>query len=164
MKHICHLALFFAVAGLLLLCPAPGALSGASSGGEETSAGDVQQEVEEAMRAIRSFSAEQRDDAVAQAKEALRKLDARIDRLENRMQEGWSDLDQAARRKTRESLQRLREQRNELAEWYGGMKHGSMDAWDRLKQGFLNSYEKLENAFKEARKELASGGMTEEKK
>ena len=162
MKPRLHWAFFVLVIGLVLLRPAPFSLAGSDSEAT-TRAEEVEQEVEEAMRAIRRFSAEQKDDAVARAEQALKKLDAQIDRMEERMREEWSDLDRAARQKSRATLQRLREQRNELAEWYGGMKHGSLDAWERVKEGFLKSYGKLEQAFQEARNELASGGKTREK-
>ena len=160
MKPTRHLGVFLFAMGLVLFRPVPFSLAGSDSE-EATRAEEVEQEVAEAMRAIRSFSAEQKDDAVAQAKQALKKLDAQIDRMEQQMRDGWSDLDRAARQKSRAALQRLREQRNELAEWYGGMKHGSLDAWERLKEGFLKSYGKLEQAFQEARNELASGGKTQ---
>ena len=162
MKPRRHWAFFVLAIWLVLLRPAPVSLAGSDSEAT-TRAEEVAQEVEEGMRAIRNFSAEQRDDAVARAEQALKKLDAHIDRMEERMREEWSDLDRAARQKSRATLQRLREQRNELAEWYGGMKHGSLDAWERLKEGFLKSYGKLEQAFQEARNELASGGKTREK-
>ena len=158
MKPTRHLGVFLFAMGLVLLRPVPFSLAGSADSETTTGAEEVEEEVAEAMRAIRSFSAEQKDDAVAQAKQALKKLDAQIDRMEQQMRDGWSDLDRAARQKSRAALQRLREQRNELAEWYGGMKHGSLDAWERLKEGFLKSYGKLEQAFQEARNELASGG------
>ena len=162
MKPTRHLGVFLFAMGLVLFRPVPFSLAGSDS---ETTTGaeEVEQEVKEAMRAIRSFSAQQKDDAVARAEQALKKLDAQIDRMEERLREEWSDLDRAARQKSRATLQRLREQRNELAEWYGGMKHGSMDAWERLKEGFLKSYGELELAFQEARNELASGGKTRAK-
>ncbi len=162
MKPRRHWAFFVLGIGLVLLGPVPFSLAGSDSQAT-TSAEEVEEEVEEAMRAIRSFSAEQKDDAVARAQQAMKKLDAHIDRMEERTREEWSDLDRAARQKSRAALQRLKEQRNELAEWYGGMKHGSMKAWERVKEGFLKSYGELEQAFQEARKELTSGGATREK-
>jgi hypothetical protein len=50
----------------------------------------------------------------------------------------WDEMDQASREKDRKTIQALRKKRNELGEWYGGMKHSSADAWDHIKIGFVD--------------------------
>ena len=50
----------------------------------------------------------------------------------------------------------LRKKRNELSEWYGGLKHSSANAWDHVKDGFAEGYESLEDAFDKADKEFGS--------
>ena len=153
----------FAAVAWILLGPAMTVSAASGEAEEKTSAEAVEQEVEEALHAIRDYSAEQRDQALTKARKALNELDARIDDMEQDLREGWSDLDRAARKQTRETLRGLREQRNEIAEWYGGMKHGSREAWDRMKTGFLESWDRLEEAFLEAREEIASEETTKEK-
>jgi hypothetical protein len=56
-------------------------------------------------------------------------------------------MDQSARKKARASLKALRKQRNEVAEWYGGLKHSSSNAWEDVKKGFLNSCQELRDTF-----------------
>src|SRR6266568_2452965 len=62
--------------------------------------------------------------------------------------------DEAARRKARATLNALRRERNEVAEWYGGLKHGSAESWERVKAGFVKSYQALKESFAKARKQL----------
>ena len=54
----------------------------------------------------------------------------------------------------RATLDALRRQRNELAEWYGGLKHSSAESWEQVKAGFVKSYEVLRESFAKARKEF----------
>ena len=71
-------------------------------------------------------------------------------------------MDQAARREARSTLASLRKQRNELAEWYGGLKYSSAEAWGRVKSGFLKSYEALSKAFGKAESEFNSNGTAKD--
>ena len=41
-----------------------------------------------------------------------------------------------------------------LAEWYGGIKHSSDNAWDTVKQGFADAYRTLSESLAEAWGEL----------
>jgi hypothetical protein len=90
-------------------------------------------------------------------KSALDDMDARIDWLETRADENWHRMDQAARQKERESLKELRRLRNQVAEWYGGMKYSSSKTWDHTKKGFSDSYDTLRAAWDKAEKEWDSG-------
>ena len=76
--------------------------------------------------------------------------------MENRIGKKWDQMDQAARRKAGSTLASLRKQRNELAEWYGGPKYSSAEAWGHVKNGFLKSYESLAEAFGKAESEFTS--------
>jgi len=51
-------------------------------------------------------------------------------------------------------LKALRKQRTEIAEWYGGLKHSSIGAWDEIKKGFANSYTELEKSLEKAREKF----------
>src|SRR5437899_2256442 len=59
-----------------------------------------------------------------------------------------------ARKKARATLNALRRERNEAAEWYGGLKHSSAESWEQVKAGFVKSYEALKESFARARKQL----------
>jgi hypothetical protein len=70
--------------------------------------------------------------------------------MESRLNKEWDQMDQSARNKAINTLTALRKQRNEVAEWYGGLKHGSRNAWEEVKKGFLKSYQDLRDAFDRA--------------
>ena len=65
-------------------------------------------------------------------------------------------MDQASREKAKKNFTGLRKKRNELSEWYGGLKHSSADAWDHVKKGFVDGYEALASAFDKAENEFSS--------
>lgn len=137
------LAALLAVSPLSLPAEAPGA-----------TAKDVAKKAGETGRAIKDYTVAQRDDAIKQAKAALDDLDARIRRMERKLDNEWDQMDQAARKKARATLNALRRERNEAAEWYGGLKHSSAESWEQVKAGFVKSYEVLRQSFAKARKEF----------
>ena len=63
-------------------------------------------------------------------------------------------MDQLARQKSMTALTTLRKQRNEIAEWYGGLKHSSSNAWEDVKKGFLKSYQVLRETFDKVQSEF----------
>ena len=136
----------------LLICIfcATYALAG-STQKNQTSASDVQRELKETLKAIASYSADQRDAAVAKAKDALLKTDARIEKLQQQIDQNLQPMSQGARHKAQETLKLLHKQRTEIAEWYGGLKHSSTSAWDEIKKGFAKSYTELEESLEKAR-------------
>jgi len=144
-----------ALLGLLTCFFTIGDMSFAAQKAEgETTPKKVGKEVTEAIEAIKKYSAEQRDEALKKVRIAIDNLDARIDDLEERMEQKWDSMDQAAREKARATLKSLRQKRNKLAEWYGGMKHSSAEAWKHVKKGFLKSYDALLEAYDKAKKEF----------
>ena len=127
-----------------------------TTGKNSSTATDVKKETLEAVEALKNYSIEKKDKAVSEVKVALEKMDARIDRLQSRVENKWDEMDQASREKAKKTLQALRKKRNELSEWYGGMKHSSADAWDHVKKGFVDGYEALAGAFDKAENEFGS--------
>ncbi len=120
----------------------------------KTTAQDVKSEVVDAAQAIKSFSVERRDEALKSSKAALDQLDARIERLEAYARERWSEMSQATRDQTSVALRNLKQERARVAEWYGGLQHGSAEAWDRLKLGFSEAYDALRASWRKTEKEL----------
>jgi hypothetical protein len=114
----------------------------------------VRQEVDEAVDAIRDYSADRRDEAVARARESAEDADRRIDALEAQMGPRWNAMSDAARTRSQQAMTELRQRRNELSEWYGGMRHGSEAAWSEVRAGFVKSYHDLEEAMRRARGEF----------
>jgi len=121
---------------------------------DKTTAKDVGRKVEDTGKAIGSYSIAERDKAIKSAQAALADADARLRRMERKVDAEWDKMDAAARKKSRATLNTLHKERDELAEWYGGLKHSSAEAWDEVKGGFVKSYEALKQSFAKAGKEL----------
>jgi type II secretory pathway pseudopilin PulG len=126
------------------------AVYSASTPPAQTTAQELQKKVADAVQAIKSYSAAQRDQTVEKAKAVLDDFDARIKDLESRLGQKWDQMDQAARQEAMSAMTSLRKQRNAAAEWYGGLKHGSSQAWEDVKTGFSKSAYDLEDAFRKA--------------
>jgi predicted RNase H-like nuclease (RuvC/YqgF family) len=131
------------------------ALFSASAAAQQPTDKTTSEEVADKVAAetIRHYSVDQRDEAVKKAKEILDDLDARMDRMNSQLNDQWERMDQRARQEMKTSLAALRRQRNEVFEWYGGLKHSSVNAWEDVKQGFLHSYQNLRHGFAKARRE-----------
>jgi predicted nucleic acid-binding Zn-ribbon protein len=138
-------AVFFAIASVSFA---------AQTSADKTTTKKVKEKVAEAAEAIGNYSVDQRDEATKKAKVMLDDLDARIDTMETRLNEKWDQMDQLARKKATATLTALRKQRNEIAEWYGGLKHSSSNAWEDVKKGFLKSYHELRNIFDKVQSEF----------
>lgn len=139
--------------GLALALAAASQLSLADDAGKTTGK-DVSRKVGDAGKAIGSYTIAERDQAIRSAQAALADADARLRRMERKVDAEWDKMDAAARKKARATLDALHKQRNEVAEWYGALKHGSAEAWDEVKGGFVKSYETLKQSFTKAGKDL----------
>jgi TolA-binding protein len=111
---------------------------------------ELKQQWSEAVDTLKGYSAAQRDTALEEGKETLNAMDTYIEQLEARTREEWDQLSETTQEKRKNALRTLREERNDLAEWYGGMKHSSAGAWDEMKQGFIDAYGTLNESFGEA--------------
>jgi hypothetical protein len=140
------ITVFIALSGLLI----SSAAFSASTPPAQMTTQDLQKKVADAVQAIKSYSAAQRDLAVEKAKAVLDDFDARIKDLESRLSQKWDQMDQAARQEAMSAMTSLRKQRNVAAEWYGGLKHGSSQAWEDVKTGFSKSSHDLGDAFRKA--------------
>lgn len=125
---------------------------------EKTSAKAVRHEVADAAEAIRQYGADKRDEAAKKAQAALDALDARIEAMEARIDRNWDKMDKAAREQARSRMKALREQRVEVAEWYGGLKNSTVEAWDQMKAGFSGAYTSLRRTWEKAETENPEDG------
>lgn len=123
---------------------------------KDVSAKEVKKEMQDFLETLKSYTAEQRDEAVEKTKKALNNLDKRIDALEARIDKNWNSMTKTAREQARANLKALRKQRTELAEWYGSMKSSSASAWEHIKKGFSDAYKRLEKAWEKSENEFES--------
>ena len=134
--------MFFILVGLLG--------TGTLQAEESKSIEAVQQETRELLDALQAYGADQRDAALRETEAALARLDARIQALEMRVADRWQAMDAEARDKATQGMRELRRQRIELAEWYGGLKNSSANAWGHVKQGFSEAYSAMQDSWREA--------------
>lgn len=155
---------------LLLACGAPLAATQtppARAEQRETKEPQAQQtrkEVDGAIDAIRTYSIERRKDAVDRARQATQELDRGAAELQDQLDRGWDRMSQATRARSRETMNDLRQRRRDLAEWYGGIQHGSAEAWTEVKDGFIRSYREMAEALKKARSEVEREAPAPEEK
>jgi citrate synthase len=123
--------------------------------GEKISKKRMKESVQETTEMIKKYSVEQRDEAVKNTKSTLDNMDKRIDEMESDLNEKWENMTKSAREQKQKSIRTLKKMRTEVAEWYGGLKHGSANAWDEIKSGFSNAYEALGKALNKAEKSLS---------
>ena len=116
----------------------------------KVSAKDVSKKADDTARAVGQYTIQQRDEALKSAKAALDDVDARMRSLDRKLDREWDQMDQAARKKARATQDALRRERDEAAEWYGGLKHSSAESWEEVRAGFVKSYEKLKASFAKA--------------
>ncbi len=129
----------------------------APTSANETAKGDaaaVKREAAETLDAIKTYSAEQRDEAVQELEDFLARLDTRIEALSARIDSKASDMKADARANAEKSLKELRQARSKLGEKYESLKDSSGDAWDSVKNAFAESYENVSQSLQRAVEEF----------
>ena len=147
---------FYSAVAILITVLGFAPLCYAQTSGDKTSINEIKQETQELIQALKSYGADQRDEAIQKTKTALDNLDKRIDALETHIDNNWDKMNKTARKKARASLKSLRQQRIKVAEWYGRLKNSSDDAWEHIKKGFSNAYRAINDAWGKAEKEFKS--------
>ena len=117
---------------------------------QNTTASDVKEEAMETYDAFKEFTLEQRDKAMEEADKKLEAIDAKLDTTQSDLDKRWQSMSDATRKKSRAMTRKLNKEREDIAEWYGGMRHSSAEALEEVKKGFAESYDRLERAFAEA--------------
>lgn len=144
---------------ILLMAPVAVLLSAATFSAaakatdEDASWREVKMELAEAGKAVREYSVEQREKAIETVSSALASIDDRIAVLEARIDEKAVNMSAAAQVRARAAVRELRKNREKVAEWYGGLKHGSAEAWEEVKTGFSKAYNDLRASLNRAEKE-----------
>jgi hypothetical protein len=140
-----------ATVAMFFCTPVP--MTGAATSDQPTAA-EVRKDIDQTLKTISSYTAEQRDAALAKAKEALVKTDARLEQLQQVIDKNWQTMNEEARLQARQAMRDLQKQRTDIAEWYGGLKHSSAGAWDEIKKGFAKSYADFETSLAKAREKF----------
>jgi negative regulator of genetic competence, sporulation and motility len=111
---------------------------------------EVKADISEAIQAIKEYTVQEKDKALAAARDALAKLDAEIARRESALRDSWANLENDAREEYAEEVEELQAARNRLSERVGALEAGTTDAWSELKTGFVNAYDAFKARWNEA--------------
>jgi hypothetical protein len=172
--HLCAAALLMismpiaAAQGASQKSPPPEPATAKQPKGEPAHTGQkttpARKEIDQAVDAIRTYSAERRAEALANAKRAADDLDRQLARLQQQTDQAWARMSQASRTRSQATMADLRKRRNALAEWVGGLRHSSVAAWGEVRAGFVKSYHELADAIRHARDELDKGNESSKDK
>jgi len=122
---------------------------------DKTTGKEVGKKVEDAGKAIGSYTIAERNQAIKSAQNALKDMDAQLNRMDKKVGAEWDKMDASARKNARATMDALRKQRKETADWLAKLEKNSAEAWDEVKGGFVKSYESLKDSVAKAGKSLS---------
>lgn len=136
-------------AGTAVALPVAAQDAGAADG-EGMTAEAVRAEIGQTIDTIAAYTAQERDEALAEARAVLARLDAEIAEREAALRETWADMSAAAQDAAAARLRDLRQARNRLGERYGALQAGADNAWDALQSGFAEAWTSFAEAWQAA--------------
>ena len=120
------------------------------------SADDVKQEAGEALDAMKDFTVEQKDKAMAQGREMLDSVDRQIEKLDRKISDTAQDVSAETREDWRRQKARLIEMREEAADRLDRLGESTSEAWGDIKDGFAEAFGTLSDAVSDAVDEAGS--------
>lgn len=125
-------------------------LSGILPAAAQTSAKDVGQKAGETGEAIRDYTIEKKDEAVAQAKKITADLDAKIKELKAEAARQTGE----AKTKAQARIKDLEAKRVKASRKANDLGRATKASWDRAKEGFADAYRDLATAYDKAAAEF----------
>lgn len=135
---------------LALLAALAVGLSGTLPAAAQTSAKDVGQKAGETGEAIRDYTIEKKDEAVAQAKKITADLEARIKELKAEAARQTGE----AKTKAQARIKDLEAKRVKASRKANDLGRATKASWDRAKEGFADAYRDLATAYDKAAAEF----------
>ena len=121
-------------------------LTHAAPAAGQTSGKDATQKVGEAADAIKGYTVDKKNEAVAYAKKLVSDLDVKIKDLEAQVSRDTS----AAKADGQRQLKELKATRDKTAKKADELGRASAESWDSVKHGFADSYKDLNKAYEAA--------------
>lgn len=143
---------------LLLLLLGLATFSQAQQEGAADPLEQVKYDAAELVNSVGFYTNTQKDQLLTEADAVIAQLDKRMHALQSRIESDWDSMSASARSEARETMDALRAQRVEVAEWYGSLKSSSDAAWEQAKDGFAQAYGALIDAWQDAEAEFTTGG------
>src|SRR5712664_3078024 len=107
----------------------------------QTTSKDISQKASETGEAIKDYTVEKKNEAVAQAKKLTADLDGKIKELE-------------AKAKAQAQLRDLKAKRAKVSQKASDLGKATNASWDRAKEGFADAYRDLATAYEKAAAEF----------
>jgi hypothetical protein len=117
-----------------------------SSGKTVTEA--ISDKTKTAIEEIKHYSADKKEIASTKAKAIIADIDSRIKALEDTVADKTNNMSDAMRDAKIKTIVKLKEQKQNLQDWYQKFHTSSKDAWEEIKQGFIRSYNSFEYTYK----------------
>jgi hypothetical protein len=112
----------------------------------QTTSKDVSQKASETGQAIKDYTVEKKDEAVAHAKKITADLDAKIKDLEAQASKQTGEI----KTKSQAQIKDLKAKRTKASQKLTEMSRATKASWDRAKEGFADAYRDLASAYDRA--------------
>lgn len=132
----------------LILCPS------LALAGQQASTQELKQDTQNLAKDLKSYSASQRDQAMADIRNTLKLFDERIDQLSTELSKNWDKMSAQGRQQAQKNLAELRAQRARVRGWMDRLQDSSGKSWNDIKQGFSSALDGLAKAWDNTRKSL----------
>ena len=116
----------------------------------QTTSKDVSQKASETGQAIRDYTVEKKDEAVAHAKKATAELEAKIKELEAQASRQTGEI----KARSQAQLKDLKAKRAKASQKAADLGRATKASWEKAKEGFADAYRDLASAYDKAAAEL----------
>jgi preprotein translocase subunit SecF len=112
----------------------------------QTSGKDMAKKTEDAVEAIRGYTVEKKNEAVAHGKKVLRDIDGQLKRMDAQTAKATGEVKVAAQ----QQMQELKAKRKDVAAKLDEMGKATAASWDTVKNGFADAVKDLHGAYDKA--------------
>jgi small-conductance mechanosensitive channel len=112
----------------------------------QTTSKDVSQKASETGQAIKDYTVEKKDEAVAHAKKITADLDAKIKDLEAQVSKETGEI----KARSQAQIKDLKAKRTKASKKVTELSRATKASWDKAKEGFADAYRDLAAAYDKA--------------
>jgi len=116
----------------------------------QTTSKDVSQKASETGQAIKDYTVEKKDEAVAHAKKVTADLEAKIKELEAQASKQTGEI----KAKSQAQIKELRAKRTKASQKVTELSRATKASWEKAKEGFADAYRDLASAYDKAAAEF----------
>ena len=116
----------------------------------QTTSKDVSQKASETGQAIKDYTVEKKDEAVAHAKKVTADLEAKIKELEAQASKQTGEI----KAKSQAQIKELKAKRTKASQKVTELSRATKASWEKAKEGFADAYRDLASAYDRAAAEF----------